>query len=169
VLITNGNLELVDEGIDFIIRTDNAYLDGMDEWCTKQHGQMRLLSRSSGPTQACLTSTHSHEAVSESVLNYIKKWVSQRRIGILAGNSVHADRSFLVKHMPEIIEWLHCRLFISDTAKELSRRWYLAQLGIPRLAESNHRALDDIRGSMKELQWYGRNILIPPIQPPPKV
>ena len=56
VLITNGNLDLVDDGIEYVIRTDKKYLDGsvilyesescdsletisrMDEWCTKQHG-----------------------------------------------------------------------------------------------------------------------------------
>ncbi|KAJ7039068.1 ribonuclease H-like domain-containing protein [Mycena alexandri] len=153
VLITNGNLELVDEGIEFIIRTDKKALDGMDEWCTKQHGQ-------SGLTQACLDSPHSHEAVSKAVVEYIKKWVPQRRVGILAGNSVHADRMFLAKHMPEITEWLHYRIIDVSSVKELSRRWY-PQLGIPKLAESNHRALDDIRGSIRELEWYRRNIFIP--------
>ncbi|KAJ7125076.1 ribonuclease H-like domain-containing protein [Mycena epipterygia] len=160
VLITNGNLELVDEGIEFVIRTDKASLDRMDEWCTTQHGQ-------SGLTQACLSSTHSHEEVSKAVLDYIKKWVPQRRVGILAGNSVHADRAFLVKYMPEITEWLHYRIIDVSSVKELSRRWY-PHLGIPKLAESNHRALDDIRGSIKELQWYRRNIFIP-VQPAPDV
>ncbi|KAF7351167.1 Exonuclease domain-containing protein [Mycena sanguinolenta] len=172
VIITNGNLDLVDEGIEYIIRTDKAILDGMDEWCTKQHGQ-------SGLTQACLDSPHSHEEVSKAVLDYIKKWVPQRRVGILAGSSVHADRAFLAKHMPEITDWLHYRslcLFLKhiiyddvrlvdvSSVKELSRRWY-PQLGIPKLTESNHRALDDIRGSIKELEWYRRNIFI---QPAPK-
>ncbi|KAJ6495760.1 ribonuclease H-like domain-containing protein [Mycena vitilis] len=152
VLITNGDLELVDEGIEFIVRTEKATLDAMNEWCTKQHGQ-------SGLTQACLDSPHSHEQVSKAVLEYIKKWVPQRRVGILAGNSVHADRAFLVKHMPEITEWLHYRIIDVSSVKELSRRWY-PQLGIPKLAESNHRALDDIRGSIKELEWYRRNIFM---------
>ncbi|KAJ7818211.1 ribonuclease H-like protein [Mycena olivaceomarginata] len=157
VLITNGNLDLVDEGIEFIIRTDKATLDRMDEWCTKQHGQ-------SGLTQACLDSPHSHEDVTKAVAEYIKKWIPQRRVGILAGNSVHADRAFLVKHMPSITDWLHYRIIDVSSVKELSRRWY-PQLGIPKLAESNHRALDDIRGSIKELEWYRRNIFI---QPTPK-
>ncbi|KAJ7647650.1 ribonuclease H-like domain-containing protein [Roridomyces roridus] len=158
VLITNGNLELVDEGLQFVIRTDKAHLDGMDEWCTNQHGQ-------SGLTKACLESPHTHDEVSKAVLAYIKKWVPSRRTGLLAGNSVHADRAFLAKHMPEIMEWLHYRIIDVSSVKELSRRWY-PQLGIPKLSESNHRALDDIRGSIKELQWYRKNIFIPPIQPP---
>ncbi|GBE81295.1 hypothetical protein SCP_0310220 [Sparassis crispa] len=40
VLITNGNLELVDEGIEFVIHTDQAVLDRMGEWCTRQHGNV---------------------------------------------------------------------------------------------------------------------------------
>ncbi|KAJ7188637.1 ribonuclease H-like protein [Mycena filopes] len=157
VLITNGNLDLVDEGIEYIIRTDKKTLDGMDEWCTKQHGQ-------SGLTQACLDSPHSQAAVSKAVADYIKKWVPQRRVGILTGNSVHADRMFLAKYMPEITDHLHYRIIDVSSVKELSRRWF-PHLGIPKLAESNHRALDDIRGSIRELQWYRNNIFIPP---PPK-
>lgn len=63
----------------------------------------------SGLTQACMTSPHTREHVSKIVLEYIKKWVPQRRTAVLAGNSVHADRSFLVEEMPEVIDWLHYR------------------------------------------------------------
>ncbi|KAJ7209716.1 ribonuclease H-like domain-containing protein [Mycena pura] len=154
VLITNGNLDLVDEGIEYIIRTDKASLDAMDEWCTNQHGQ-------SGLTQACLDSPHSHDEVSQAVLAYIKKWVPRRHVGILAGNSVHADRLFLAKYMPEVVEWLHYRIIDVSSIKELSRRWY-PEMGIPKLTKSNHRALEDIRGSISELQWYRRNIFKPP-------
>jgi len=52
--------------------------------------------------------------VSHEVLSYVKKWIPYPRIGVLAGNSIHADRSFLVEEMPELIEWLHyrCHLFL---------------------------------------------------------
>lgn len=159
VLITNGNLELVDEGLEFVIRMDKTVLDGMGEWCTKQHGQ-------SGLTSACLTSPHSHEYVSKAVLAYIKKWIPQQRVGVLAGNSVHADRSFLVEAMPEVVDWLHYRIVDVSSIKELSRRWYPRQ-PVPRLSESSHRALDDIRGSIKELQWYRDNIFVTPSSTPP--
>ncbi|KAF7315133.1 Exonuclease domain-containing protein [Mycena indigotica] len=161
VIITDGQLRPVDDGIEFIIKTDKASLDAMDEWCTKQHGQ-------SGLTQACLDSPHSLEDVSKTVLAYIKKWIPQRRVGILAGNSVHADRGFLVKQMPEIIEWLHYRIIDVSSVKELSRRWY-PELGLPKLKESKHRALDDIRASIEELKWYRRNIFKQPtIAEPPE-
>ncbi|KII95701.1 hypothetical protein PLICRDRAFT_34642 [Plicaturopsis crispa FD-325 SS-3] len=156
VLITNGNLELVDEGIEFVIRTDKSALDGMDQWCTNQHGR-------SGLTQACLDSPYTTSYVSQAVLAYIKKWIPDQRVGVLAGNSVHADRSFLQEEMPEVIDWLHYRIVDVSSIKELCRRWYPMRLP-PREngVESSHRALDDIQGSIRELQWYRDNIFIPP-------
>jgi len=101
-VITDGNLDQVDDGIEFVINTEKKYLDAMDEWCTKQHA-------SSGLTEACLNSPHSKEFVTQSVLAYIQKWIPRHKIGVLAGSSVHADRSFLVEEMPQIIDWLHYR------------------------------------------------------------
>ena len=45
------------------------------------------------------------------MLSYIKKWIPDQRTGVLAGNSVHVDRAFLVEEMPEVTDWLHYRLF----------------------------------------------------------
>jgi oligoribonuclease len=58
-------------------------------------------------------------AVRQSVLDYIQKWVPTCRIGVLAGSSVHADKSFLVEEMPQVVDWLHYRyvnLFASEVA-----------------------------------------------------
>ncbi|KAG6335487.1 hypothetical protein ID866_3594 [Astraeus odoratus] len=119
VLITDGNLKLVDKGIEFVIKTDRSILDNMDKWCTTQHGKVSVPSPhreydtfmdiKSGLTQACLTSPYSRDYVSSAVLQYIKKWIPEQRTAVLAGNSVHADRSFLVEEMPEVIDWLHYR------------------------------------------------------------
>lgn len=156
VLITNGNLDLVDDGIEYVIRTDKKYLDGMDEWCTKQHGF-------SGLTKACLESQFTLSFVREKVLQYIKEWIPDQRVGVLAGNSVHADRSFLVQEMPDVVNWLHYRIVDVSSIKELHRRWYnkrMSSLSTPQ--EIKHRALDDIRGSIRELKWYRENIFVSP-------
>jgi len=42
----------------------------------------------------------------------------------LAGNSVHADRQFLQKYMPEFCSYLHYRNVDVSTVKELYR-WFL--------------------------------------------
>ena len=68
----------------------------------------------SGLTQACMTSPHTREYVEKAVLEYIKKWVPEKRTAVLAGNSVHADRSFLVEEMPDVIDWLHYRWLLSS-------------------------------------------------------
>ncbi|KAJ4500422.1 ribonuclease H-like domain-containing protein [Lentinula lateritia] len=160
VLITNGNLEIVDEGVEYVIRTDKEVLDQMDEWCTKQHG-------GSGLTRSCLVSCYTREYVAKAVLAYVKRWVPNSRNAVLAGNSVHADRSFLVKEMPELINWLHYRIVDVSSIKELARRWYKnPSQQTPRLYESDHRALSDIRGSIKELKWYRENLFVVP-QPMP--
>jgi len=153
VLITNGNLDLVDDGIQYVIHTAKEDLDGMDEWCTNQHA-------STGLTEACLKSPHSKEFVSQAILSYVKKWIPHPRIGVLAGNSVHVDRSFLVEQMPELVDWLHYRIVDVSSIKELHRRWYPYR-ALPKFPETNHRALDDIRGSIRELQWYRENIFVP--------
>ena len=68
----------------------------------------------SGLTEACLKSPHVHDAVRRAVLEYIKKWIPQQRVGVLAGNSVHADRVFLVQEMPEVVDWLHYRCVLHN-------------------------------------------------------
>ncbi|KAI6168712.1 ribonuclease H-like domain-containing protein [Pisolithus thermaeus] len=151
VLITNGNLELVDDGLQFVIKTENSALDNMDEWCKTHHGQ-------SGLTQACLSSPHTRDHVSHEVLQYIKRWVPEQRTGVLAGNSVHVDRMFLTVEMPEVVDWLHYRYAHHPISSELCRRWY-PNLEFPRSSSGgSHRALDDIRCSIKELIWYRENI-----------
>lgn len=154
VLITNGNLELVDGGIQYTIKTEKNVLDGMDEWCTNQHGQ-------SGLTKACLESKDTREYVTSEIFKYIKKWIPQPRNGVLAGSSVHADRAFLVEEMPEVIEHLHYRIVDVSTIKELARRWFPTKC-YQKSNEASHRALDDIRGSIQELRWYRENLFISP-------
>lgn len=92
----------------------------MDEWCRTTHGAVRppsarVYSHSniylpqSGLTQACINSPHTKDFVAQEVLNYIKKWVPKEKTAVLAGNSVHMDRAFLMEEMPEVVNWLHYR------------------------------------------------------------
>ncbi|KAH7910993.1 ribonuclease H-like domain-containing protein [Hygrophoropsis aurantiaca] len=124
VVITNGNLEPVDEGIEYVIRTDKAILDSP-------------------------ASPHTKDYVSRAVLEYIQKWVPEARTAVLAGNSVHADRAFLVGEMPAVVDWLHYRIVDVSSIKELCRRWYPSRSPPKSLFNGKHRALDDIKGSIR--------------------
>ncbi|KAH0834959.1 ribonuclease H-like domain-containing protein [Lanmaoa asiatica] len=142
VIITNGNLDAVDDGIEFVIKRDKSILDNMDEWCIEQHGK-------SGLTRACLESPHGKDAVSSAVLEYIQRWIPEKRTGVLAGSSVHADRSFLVEEMPEVLDWLHYRIVDVSSIKELCRRWYPGTEVPQNIFSGKHRALEDIQGSIR--------------------
>ncbi|KAJ3003532.1 hypothetical protein NUW54_g5247 [Trametes sanguinea] len=155
VLITNGNLDLVDEGISYIIRTDKEVLDKMGDWCRGTHG-------ASGLTAACLESPYTKDFVQQQILSYIKKWIPKERVGVLAGNSVHMDRMFLAQEMPEILEHLHYRIVDVSSIKEVAHRWYRTKQLYGSPPEGAHRALDDIKGSIRELKWYRQNIFMPP-------
>ena len=108
----------------------------MNDWCVKQHGavrffrctivrKLRALYLQSGLTAACLESKHTTESVQDEVLNYIKKWIPQQRVAVLAGNSVHADRIFLAKDMPKILDWLHYRSLGCSSLRPFPRLTYL--------------------------------------------
>ncbi|KAG8903653.1 hypothetical protein FRB99_002891 [Tulasnella sp. 403] len=149
VLITNGKLETVDEGINYVIKTDKKILDEMDPWCVTQHAK-------TGLTEACINSPHDFDFVSAAVLEYVKRWIPEPRVGILAGSSVHADKAFLGESMPDLVKHLHYRIVDVSTIKELCYRWYPGHRRS--VAETSHRALDDIRGSIEELRFYKQTI-----------
>lgn len=159
VIITDGNLKKVDEGIEYIIKTDKKHLDTMDDWCTNQHAK-------SGLTQACIASPYSLETVSQKVLTYMMKHIPEKHFGILAGNSVHADRAFLVEYMPDVVRWLHYRIVDVSSIKELVRRWYPESCRYTHETgkESDHRALSDIQYSIQELEWYRKTVFKDPAQ-----
>lgn len=78
--------------------------------------------------------------------------------GVLAGNSIHQDRRFLVKHMPLLEGYLHYRQVDVSSLKVLAQAWYpdTAKFEKP---DKDHTALADIRQSIAELKHYRSLIL----------
>ena len=69
---------------------------------------------------------------------------------ILAGNSIHQDRRFIEREWPELEKLLHYRMLDVSAWKvyfEGARDKHFVK-------PENHRALDDIKGSIEELKWY---------------
>lgn len=75
------------------------------------------------------------------------------REGILAGNSIHVDRSFLIRHMPHLEHYLHYRQVDVSTLKVLTRAWYPAAPPFEK-PDKAHTVLDDLHQSMQELAHY---------------
>ncbi|XP_012669755.1 small fragment nuclease [Clupea harengus] len=153
-IITDSELNILAEGPNLIINQPDELLDGMSEWCQTHHG-------SSGLTQAVRDSKISLQDAEKEFLSFIKKYTPPHQCP-LAGNSVHADKKFLDKYMPQFMSQLHYRIIDVSTVKELCRRWYPAEYKKAPSKKGSHRALDDIRESISELKFYRKAIFKTP-------
>lgn len=155
--ITDHDLNFLDEkGYEAIIHHTQAQMDAMGEWCTKHHGD-------SGLTQACLESSTNAETAAEELYEYIKQYVPERRKGLLAGNTVHADKAFLIKEpWTKVMRHLHHRILDVSAIKEAARRWASDDVlkKSPQKA-GKHEAKADILESIEEARYY-RNVFFKP-------
>lgn len=147
-IVTDGDLNEVDEGIDIVVHQPEDVLALMDEWCVKQHGQSGLTAA----VRASRTELAEAEAL---VLEYLRRHTSERQ-SPLCGNSVGHDKRFLERWMPEVVQHLHYRIIDVSTVKELALRWYPDLKRFPK--GEAHRALDDIRESIAELRYYREQV-----------
>ena len=145
-LITDKDLNIVAEGPELIIHQSDVVLDGMDDWCKKNHGE-------SGLVDAVKSSNISIEQAEQQMLEFVQANVP-KGLCPLAGNSIHVDRIFLNKYMKNFLGHLHYRIIDVSTIKELSKRWYPDEDAQKPVKKFAHRALDDIKESIEELKYY---------------
>ncbi|MDN4502456.1 oligoribonuclease [Alteromonadaceae bacterium BrNp21-10] len=148
-IVTDANLNILAEGPVLAIHQSDDLLNGMDDWCTKTHGE-------SGLTLRCQQSTTSEQDAAIQTIEFLQNYVS-KGVSPLCGNSIGQDRRFMVKHMPELEDFFHYRNIDVSTIKELVRRWQ------PELLNGFHKkgvhlALDDIRESIAELVYYRQHV-----------
>lgn len=148
-LVTDDELNVIDEGPDLVIHQPDDVLAAMDAWCQQHHG-------ASGLTDAVRASSLSEAAAERETLAFLERYCPPGR-SPLCGNSVWQDRRFIDRYMPSLGLFLHYRTVDVSTLKELVKRWYPA-LELPKKQET-HRALDDIRESIEELRFYRQHVL----------
>lgn len=151
-IVTDDALQVVAEGPDIVIHQPDEVLDAMDEWCTKHHGE-------SGLTDAVKASSIPLAEAEKQTLAFLEKH-TKAGASPLCGNSVWQDRRFIARYMPALDAYLHYRLVDVSTLKELARRWNPG-VKAPLKSEA-HRALDDIRESIGELQFYREHLFVKP-------
>jgi oligoribonuclease len=151
VVITDEELNEVDEGLQIVIKPSEAALKNMGEFVTQMHTESGLLAELS-------TGVSVAEAEAK-VLSYLSAHLAEKQAP-LAGNSIGTDRMFLNKYMPTLDGFLHYRNIDVSSIKELTRRWYpRVYFQLPK-KNGNHRALADIRESIKELRYYRSTVLV---------
>lgn len=152
LIVTDSDLNVIDEGIDIVIHQPNDALLAMKDVVKKMHEK-------SGLTKAISASTISVEQAEQECLAYLKKLGIKGGSAPLCGNSIGVDRRFLDKYMPKLDYFLHYRSVDVSSFKELCRRWYpeVFEKRPDKLGE--HRALGDILGSIEEMKYYRENML----------
>jgi oligoribonuclease len=153
-LVTGPDLQVLGEGIDLVIHADDAALDAMPPVVRDMHAK-------SGLTEEVRRSAIGMAEAEEAVLSYIRQFVLNPRTAPLCGNSIATDRGFLARDMPALDSYLHYRMIDVSSIKELARRWYpRVYFGQPAKGLA-HRALADIRESIRELEYYRRTVFVP--------
>jgi oligoribonuclease len=149
-IVTDGNLNVIAEGPVFAVHQPTILLDAMDEWNTRTHGGSGLIDRVKNSTVSCRDAELQTLAF---LAQHVKPGTSP-----LCGNSIHQDRRFLVKYMPQLEAFFHYRNLDVSTLKELGKRWNPAMIAAFKKTAS-HQALDDIRESIAELVHYRQHFL----------
>lgn len=144
VIITDGQLNILEEGPDIVIHQPARILDAMDDWNKKQHAKSGLIEK---VKKSKVTVAEAEKQTLEIIKKYCLPNTSP-----LCGNSIHHDRRFIIKYMPELNNFLHYRHIDVTTVKALVQRWYPKPQNYPRKNE-NHRALADIQESIRELAY----------------
>jgi oligoribonuclease len=152
-LVTDDDLEPVDDGIDLIVHQPPSALAEMDDFVRNMHTKSGLLPEIEA-------STLSLADAGAQVLDYVRSHVGEGK-SPLCGNSIGVDRRFLDRQLPELDRYIHYRSIDVSSFKELCRRWYPAVYkGRPGKSET-HRALADVQESIAEMKYYRENMLRP--------
>jgi oligoribonuclease len=156
-LVTDGDLAILDDGVDLVIKPPAEALDQMADVVRQMHTASGLLAElATGVTLA---------EAQDQVLSYVRGHVTEPRKVPLCGNSIATDRSFLARDMPELDAYLHYRMVDVSSIKELARRWYPRVYFASPPKHGGHRALADITESIQELRYYRASVFVPPPGP----
>lgn len=152
VVVTDEQLNILDPGLDLLIKPSAAALENMNDFVRNMHTTSGLL--------ADLEQGISLAEAEQQVLAYVKCFVPQPKRGLLAGNSIGTDKMFLERYMPALMGHLHYRVVDVSSVKELAKRWYHRAFEEAPEKHGGHRALADILESIQELVYY-RRVLFP--------
>ena len=157
-LVTDPDLNLLGDGVDVVIHADEVALGSMIQVVREMHDK-------SGLTDAARLATVTVAEAEDMIMSYVTTYVKEPRTAPLCGNSIGTDRGFLARDMPRLDAHLHYRMIDVSSIKELCRRWFpRAYFGQPPTGLA-HRALADIRESIRELEYYRRSVFVPPPGP----
>lgn len=150
LVVTDKDLNLVEEGPVLVVHQSDAVLDTMDSWNKSTHGKSGLIDK-------VKASPLSEADIENQMIEFMKLYVGERK-SPMCGNSICQDRRFMARHLPKLEAYFHYRNLDVSTLKELAARWR------PELKDgfkkaNNHTALADIHESIEELKYYREHFI----------
>ena len=148
MVITDPQLTVLAIAPVVVLHQPDSVLDGMDAWNQSTHGKSGLIDK-------VRASTTSEPQASALLLDFIRGYVPAGK-SPMCGNTVHQDRRFMQRYMPQLESFFHYRNIDVSTIKELCRRWNPSVMkGFEK--QGAHTALADIQESIDELRFYRQN------------
>jgi oligoribonuclease len=152
-IITNYDLEIVARGPVLAIQQSDATLKSMNAWNRRTHGK-------SGLTERVRSEGVPLEEAERQTLNFVKRWC-YKKSAPLCGNSIGQDKRFLMRYMPQLVDFLHYKVVDVSSIKVLVNEWYGGKY-CPPPKKDLHQALADIEESIAELDYYRKNVFVKP-------
>ncbi len=152
-LVTDADLNVLDDGIDVVVRPSSAALEQMGDFVRAMHEKSGLMT--------ALSHGLNRDEAEQRVLEHLRQFVTEPRRAPLAGNSIGTDRAFLAAQMPTLEAYVHYRNVDVSSVKELARRWYPRTYYNAPAKAGHHRALVDIQESIEELRYYREALFVP--------
>jgi oligoribonuclease len=150
-IVTDSQLNILAEGPVIAVHQADEIMNSMDEWNTRTHGKTGLTERVKN------SRTVENEAEKQTI-DFLKQYIGKNQ-SPMCGNSICQDRRFLARYMPELEAWFHYRNLDVSSIKELIKRWK-PELLSGYSKKNTHQAMDDIRESIEELQYYRKHFLL---------
>ena len=149
-IVTDADLSILEEGPNIVVNQSLKKLQAMDKWNQTHH-------ENSGLIRLVKDSSYTERMAESATLEFLGRLVPKGQ-SPMCGNSVCQDRQFLRMYMPDLHDYFHYRNIDVSTLKELHKRWMPKNDQFGKLG--NHRASDDIKESIAELDFYRQNFLI---------
>jgi oligoribonuclease len=152
VVVTDFDLNILDPGLDIVIKPDASALENMGDFVRNMHTVSGLIEE--------IPNGVSVADAEYQVIEYILRFVPEEQRAPLAGNSIGTDRAFLARYMPRLDKQLHYRNVDVSSIKELAHRWFPRAYFNAPAKDGGHRALADILESIRELAYYRQSVFV---------
>ncbi len=150
MIATDSQLNVLGHSPVLVIHQPDSVLDAMDDWNKNTHGKSGLIAKVKAST---LTAAEAEATL----LAFMAEYVPARTTP-MCGNTIHQDRRFMVRWMPQLEEYFHYRNLDVSTLKELCKRWR-PEVARGVVKRGKHEALADIEESIEELKYYREHFL----------